>query len=182
MENVKKFYDALANDKAMQERANALNKEGERPDETTPPFGHPSKEGNTTPPFGHPSKEGNTTPPFGHPSKEGNNEAAVKAAIVAFAKAEGYDFSLSDLEAYAHTAKPLSNEALDAAAGGAYDPGTCLCVVGGGGKDPVTGHTCACVLGGGGKPDENGHFLFCIVGGFVCDDDPHCSCPSLGAG
>ena len=33
MDNVKKFYEALANDKAMQERASALNKENEKPDD-----------------------------------------------------------------------------------------------------------------------------------------------------
>ena len=126
MENVKKFYDALSNDKAMQERASALNKEGEKPD-----------------------------------------EAAVKAAIIAFAKAEGYDFSLADLDAYAHTAKPLTDETLDAAAGGAYDAGTCFCIVGGGGTDKVTGHTCACVVGGGGKDDEMGDSLICVLVGSI---------------
>ena len=126
MENVKKFYDALSNDKAMQERASALNKEGETPD-----------------------------------------EAAVRATVIAFAKAEGYDFTEADLEAYAHTARPLTDESLDAAAGGAFDPGTCLCVVGGGGKDPVTGNTCACVLGGAGKADDVGNMLLCVAGGFI---------------
>ena len=154
MENVKKFYDALSNDKAMQERAMDLVKKGDKPDETTPPFGHPSK-------------EGNTTPPFGHPSKEGNDETAVRTAIVAFAKAEGYDFTAADLEVYARQAKPLADESLDAAAGGAYDVLTCACLVGGGGNDPVTGHTCACVLGGGGKPDEKGKRLVCIGGGII---------------
>ena len=76
MENVKKFYDALSNDKAMQERAIALNKEGEKLD-----------------------------------------GAAMKAASIAFAKAEGYDFTLAELEAYAHAARPLTDESLDAAAG-----------------------------------------------------------------
>jgi len=35
MENIKKFYDALSNDKAMQDRAVALNKPGEKLDEAT---------------------------------------------------------------------------------------------------------------------------------------------------
>ena len=38
-----------------------------------------------------------------------------KAALVAFAKAEGYDFSLDDLEAYA---KPLTDNDMESAAGG----------------------------------------------------------------
>ena len=66
MENVKKFYDALSKDSAMQERAKAL-------------------------------------------------DGKDKAAIVAFAKAEGYDFSLDDLEAYA---KPLADDVMETAAGG----------------------------------------------------------------
>ena len=85
MENIKKFYDALSNDKALQERANALFKGDEKPDETTPPFGHPSKEGNN------------------------------KAAVVAFANAEGYDFSLAELEA---CAQPLADDVMSAVAGG----------------------------------------------------------------
>ena len=74
MENIKKFYDALSNDKAMQERAAALNKKGEKSD-----------------------------------------KAAAKAAIVAFAKAEGYDFNLDDLESYA---APLADDLMEAVAGG----------------------------------------------------------------
>ena len=66
MENVKKFYDAISKDKAMQERAKALDKKD-------------------------------------------------KATLVAFAKAEGYDFSLDDLESYA---KPLADNVMEAAAGG----------------------------------------------------------------
>jgi len=126
MENVKKFYDALAHDKAMQEKASVLNKEGEKPD-----------------------------------------EAAARASIVAFAKAEGYDFSVADLEAYVHTAKPLTDETLDAAAGGAFNCSNCFCIAGGGGKDPVTGHTCACVIGGGGKNDELGKSLICVLIGSI---------------
>ena len=87
MENIKKFYDALSNDKALQERANALVKRDDKPDETTPPFGHPSKEGKD------------------------------KAAVVAFANAEGYDFSLAELEA---CAQPLADDVMDAVAGGIF--------------------------------------------------------------
>ena len=47
---------------------------------TTPPFGHPSGEGElTTPPLGHPSGEGElTTPPLGHPSGEGELTTGMK--------------------------------------------------------------------------------------------------------
>ena len=126
MENVKKFYDALANDKAMQERASALNKEGEKPD-----------------------------------------EAATNADIIAFAKAEGYDFTAAELEAYSRMARPLMDESLDAVAGGAYSAGSCLCVVGGYGKDDVTGHTCGCAIVGTGKEDEEGRYLLCAAGGYI---------------
>jgi len=126
MENVKKFYDALANDKAMQERVSALVKKEEKPD-----------------------------------------EAAARASIVAFAKTEGYDFSVADLDAYAHMAKPLTDESLDAAAGGAFSNHNCFCIVGGGGKDPVTGNTCACVIYGYGNADENRNFLNCMGLGVI---------------
>ena len=138
MENIKKFYDALSNDKAMQERASALNKPGE------------------------------TTPPFGHPSKEGNNEAAAKAAIVAFAKAEGYDFTEADLDAYAAQAKPLADEAMEAAAGGSAG---CGCVgYGGGGGTDKNGNTfaCACMAMGAGwsnGPGAEDICYCCVVGG-----------------
>jgi len=126
MENVKKFYDALSNDKELQERASALNKEGEKPD-----------------------------------------EAAVKAAIIAFAKAEGYDFSAADLDTYAHTARPLTDESLDAAAGGVYSSSNCFCAVGGGGHDDESGHTCGCVVYGSGVKDNKGNVLACYFAGWI---------------
>ena len=130
MENVKKFYNALASDKALRERASALNKEVEKPDETT-----------------------------------------ARAAIIAFAKAEGYDFTEADLDAYAKQAKPLADKTLDAVAGGAFNPKTCFCALGGGGVDdnPVTGHTCACVAFGHGDLDEFRRALVCSLAGFIMD-------------
>ena len=125
MENIKKFYDALSNDKAMQDRAAALNKQGEKPD-----------------------------------------ESAAKVAIVAFAKAEGYSFTEADLDAYGKQAKPLADEALDAAAGG--DAG-CGCVVaGGGGGTDSNGNTfaCACVAAGMGDSKDPGGG--CVPGACVC--------------
>ena len=126
MENVKKFYDALANDKAMQERASALNKEGEKPD-----------------------------------------KAAARTAIVAFAKAEGYSFTEADLDAYAKQAKPLTDENLDAAAGGSAG--------------------CGCAgVGGGGGTDKNGSTVgcACVAAGFGTNShgDDICDCYAIGAG
>jgi len=126
MENVKKFYNALASDQALQEKAWALEAKIDRP----------------------------------------LDEATAKAKIIAFANAEGYDFSAADFDAYARVAKPLGDETLDAVAGGAFSS-SCICVVGGGGSDPVTGHTCACVIGGSGKDDEKGYSLHCFVAGTV---------------
>ena len=126
MENVKKFYDALSNDKAMQDRATALNKPGEQPD-----------------------------------------EAAAKATVVAFAKAEGYDFTVADLDVYAKQAKPLADEAMDAAAGG---EAACACVgCGGGGGTDEYGEAfgCACVVAGGGfgKYEDTGGCVCLLSGG-----------------
>ena len=128
MENLKIFYNALANDKGMQERAAALNEKykGEVPRENT-----------------------------------------VKAELLSFAKAEGYEFTLDDYDAYSKQAKPVSDEIADKAAGGAYNKNNCFCAVGGGGKDPETGRTCVCVLGGGGRVDKNGNGLFCIAAGWI---------------
>ena len=121
MENVKKFYDAISNDKAMQDRAAALNKPDEQPD-----------------------------------------EAAAKAAIVAFAKAEGFSFTEADLEAYAAQAKPLADEAMDTAAGGTAGCG-CAGVGGGGGTDEFgEPFVCSCILTGCGMGKYKG------TGGCVC--------------
>ena len=128
MENVKKFYDALARDKGVKERAAALSEKykGEQP-----------------------------------------NEDIVKAELLSFAKAEGYEFTADEYEAYSKQAKPVSDETAEIAAGGAFNPNNCFCAVGGGGKDPETGNTCACVIGGGGKMDNEGKVLHCIAAGWI---------------
>jgi predicted ribosomally synthesized peptide with nif11-like leader len=94
--------------------------------------------------------------------------AAIAAEIAAFAKAEGFVFTADDLAAYAKTeGRELSDDQLAAVVGGVYNPSTCLCFMGGGGKDPETGRTCACVLGGGGKKDKDGNRLVCFGAGTV---------------
>ena len=118
MENVKKFYDALADDEAMRERANALSAKHE---ETKP------------------------------------DKAALAADLVAFAKAEGFDFSEKDLAEYADQPYPIDDDELDAVAGGVKDTSTCACALGGGGT--ISGVTCACVVVGAGE-GPNG--LYCI--------------------
>ena len=128
MENVKKFYDAIANDKGVQKRAAALSEKyrGEQP-----------------------------------------NEDVVKAELLSFAKAEGYEFTADELDTYSKKAQPVSDDIAEMAAGGLYDRNTCFCAVGGGGKDPDTGQTCACVVGGGGKKDKEGYVLCCIAIGWI---------------
>jgi len=89
-----------------------------------------------------------------------DNDAAV-ADIVAFAKAEGFEFTSDDLKAYSKTeGKKLSEEELEAVAGGGCKdtPHGCYCVVGGGGT--IGGKTCACVIAGTHLFDD-GSFLYC---------------------
>jgi len=94
--------------------------------------------------------------------------AEAAEEIVAFAKAEGFAFTVDDLSAYAESeGKEITEEQLAGVVGGLYDRNTCVCMVGGGGKDPETGHTCACVLGGGGRQDNKGYQLVCIGAGVV---------------
>jgi len=128
MENVKKFYDALANDKGLKDRAAALSEKykGEQP-----------------------------------------NEDIVKAELLSFAKSEGYEFTADEFDAYSKQAKPVSDETAEIATGGAFNPNNCFCVVGGGGKDPVSGNTCACILIGTGYNDENKNCLNCELAGWI---------------
>ena len=151
MEKVKLFYEALANDAGMKERAAKLTETfGEQPD-----------------------------------------KAAVNNAVIAFAKAEGYDFTAEELAAYAEVlpkpqaATELTDDELNAVAGGELDwaantsycwDGKCICVLGGGGVHTgdcmsngcTTGkHTCACVLGGGGAKCGKRKCLVCVLAGAV---------------
>jgi hypothetical protein len=94
--------------------------------------------------------------------------ATVAAEIAAFAKAEGFVFTVDDLAAYAKAeGRELSEDQLAVVVGGTYNPNMCLCIMGGGGNDPETGHTCACVLGGGGKKDNKGYHLICFGTGLI---------------
>jgi len=98
---------------------------------------------------------------------EQKDEATVAAEIVAFAKSEGYDFTAEDLTAFVSTQKTeLSDEELEAVAGGVYKSGDCFCALGGG-KDPETGRICACVISGGGKKDNTGKILVCGIYGEI---------------
>ena len=128
MENVKKFYDALANDKDLQGRAAALNEKykGEEPCADT-----------------------------------------AKNELLAFAKAEGYDFTADELDAYSKEAKPVTDETAEMAAGGAYNSDNCFCAVGGGGKDPETKKSCACVAYGEGAVDSENRYLHCVMAGWI---------------
>ena len=94
--------------------------------------------------------------------------AKAAAEIVAFAESEGFTFTVDDLSAYAEIeSKKITDEQLEGIVGGLFDRNTCVCMVGGGGKDQETGHTCACILGGGGRQDNKGYQLVCIGSGLV---------------
>ncbi len=95
-------------------------------------------------------------------------KAAIASEIVAFAKAEGFAFTAEELAAYEETdVKELSEEQLTTVAGGAFNKNDCFCAMGGGGKDPETGHTCACVMFGYGNADTTGHYLVCTAAGWI---------------
>ena len=128
MENVKKFYDALANDKGLQEKAIKFNAKykGEPP-----------------------------------------SDDEAKAELISFAKAEGYEFTMAEFDAYSKKAQPVSDEVMEMVAGGAFNKNNCFCALGGGGKDPETGRTCACVVSGGGKADNEGSYLCCVAAGWI---------------
>lgn len=81
-------------------------------------------------------------------------------AAVDFAKKNGYDFTVEELEA------ECGNAAQRAAANGAYD---CACIAGGGGPGDINSRcaTCACVLGGIGMYWNAG---------------ARCGCPMVGGG
>jgi hypothetical protein len=94
--------------------------------------------------------------------------AATASEIVAFAKADGFDFMEDELAAYAKTeGRELPDDQLAAVVGEVFHKNTCNCLVGGYGKDPETGYACTCVLGGGGKRDSQGYQLVCIGAGVI---------------
>jgi predicted ribosomally synthesized peptide with nif11-like leader len=88
------------------------------------------------------------------------DEAEAAAALIAFAKSEGYDFTADELKAYASAgAKELSDEELEnVAGGGCGDTKECFCFGAGGGTKE--GKTCACVVIGNG-PSNPGPGFWC---------------------
>lgn len=123
MQKVKEFYEALAKDKEMQERAQAMD--GEKPE----------------------------------------NEEEALAAVVEFAKEEGYDFTAEELGEYMESRKveQLTDEELEqVAAGIVVDGWGCFCLMGGGGKFPKG--SCVCVVGGSGRDDGRVTMNCAIVG------------------
>ena len=94
--------------------------------------------------------------------KPTSDEAEAMERIIAFAKTEGYSFTVEDLRAFftSSRAKELSDEELENVAGGACkDTATCACFVGGGGT--LSGVTCSCFLGGYGE-NNPGPGLVCV--------------------
>lgn len=94
------------------------------------------------------------------------DEETMLAEAVAFAKAEGFDVTADNFRAYLKTGSAeLSEEALEAVAGGQDNVNSaCFCIAGGGGKK--NGYTCGCVaIGTGNFLDGTG--LICSVVGIV---------------
>ena len=111
MQKVKEFYEALAKDREMQERAQTMD------------------------------------------SEKAVSEDDALAAVLQFAGKEGYDFTAEELKEYTEGQKAvqLTDEELEQVAAGEIDPYGygCFCLAGGGGKFPDG--TCVCVIGGCGK-------------------------------
>jgi predicted ribosomally synthesized peptide with nif11-like leader len=90
----------------------------------------------------------------------------ISIHVVNIAREYGYDFTAADFRSFVHRTKSseeLSDEQLEAVAGGEY-PKSCVCAIGGGGKSN-DGTVCACVLGGFGEEDSDNTCIFCVFGG-----------------
>lgn len=137
MENVKKFFEALANDKALMEKAMALNEK--------------------------------------YKEQESDAAAMEKFAaeeLIPLAAAAGFPFTVEELKVYKEQSsapQKLSDDELDAVAGG--DGSFCACVVagGGGGEERQDGDIvgCACAVYGQGGDAKDDHWVcVCFAGGF----------------
>lgn len=93
-----------------------------------------------------------------------NEKLAEKAGessreeLLAMAKELGLALTEED---FWQESKELSDDELDAVAGG----GTCVCVVGGGGKRSANDKSCACFTGGWGYTTDRHERCLCVVGG-----------------
>lgn len=80
-----------------------------------------------------------------------------KDEFIAAAKDLGIEITEADLEQNAE----ISDDELDAVAGG----GTCVCVMGGGGKRSNNDKSCGCFGGGWGYTTDRHERCICVVGG-----------------
>ena len=140
MENVKKFYETLANSETLKEKAAKLNEkyiETEKADE-----------------------EAITAAIIAFAASEGYNFTAEELA--AYTKTAGkpapQELSQDELEAVAGG----SNACSDCF-------GTCFCMIGGGGTHQDPHWVCACVAGGGGGKCSRGIYVLCVGVGMVID-------------
>ena len=96
-----------------------------------------------------------------HPELADKVADAGKKELFAIAKELGIELTDADLE---QQPGELSDDELDAVAGGAK--GDCFCpVVGGGTKGDKNDKACACVYGGGGKEKDGDYRCACILAG-----------------
>jgi len=138
MENVKKFYDALASSETLKEKAAKLNEkytESEKMDE-----------------------EAVTADIIAFAASEGYSFTAEELAD--YTKTAGkpapQELSQDEWDAVAGG----SNSCVDCF-------GTCFCIVGGGGTHQDPHWVCACVVGGGGSKCSRGNLLICIGFGYL---------------
>lgn len=94
--------------------------------------------------------------------------AADKDGIFAMAKELGIELSNAD---FARQNEELSDDELDAVAGGSDS--SCTCILGGGGKKDSSfgaSKACVCVLGGGGEKIGGGARCACVAYGMGTDE------------
>lgn len=84
------------------------------------------------------------------------------------ALAAEYGVELTEADFQPASAGELSEDELDAVAGGK----TCACVMGGGGtgEDVTNTKTCACVMGGGGQMQDGAARCHCVLVGTGADE------------
>ena len=138
MENVKKFYDALASSETLKEKAAKLNEkyiEAEKANE-----------------------EAITADIIAFAASEGYSFTAEELA--AYTKTAGkpapQELSQDELDAVAGGSDRCFK---------CFDK--CLCFVGGGGTHPDPHWVCVCVVGGGGGKCARGYYMLCVAAGYT---------------
>ena len=143
MENVKKFYEALATNEELKAKAAKLSEkyEGKQPDEATI-----------------------TADLAAFAKDEGYSFTAAELSTYAEGVKKDAVSELADEELEAVAG---GQQGLGCSSSYGCWRSDCFCAVGGGGKHRVPSITCACVIGGAGKEKNcrNNIFLLCVLAG-----------------